>query len=146
MFLYAIAFFSFPSANIEVNLICKGMPDNMARRKVFRSADFFRNEINFYTNVVPALEEFQKRRQPKNPFTEYPICYATHCDGENDFVALQDVSFLGYKAPDRQGYITLEDCLLTMRTLGRLHGISLAMKTLEPEVFENTSKCLEVIV
>ncbi|XP_073833395.1 uncharacterized protein [Musca autumnalis] len=130
-------------SNIEVNLICKGMPDNLARRKVFRSADFFRNEINFYLKVVPAWEEFQKRRQPKNPFTEYPKCYASHCDGENDFVALEDVSFLGYGSPDRQGYITLEECLLTMRTLGRFHGISLALNALEPELFEKTGKCLE---
>ncbi|XP_013112262.2 uncharacterized protein LOC106090573 [Stomoxys calcitrans] len=130
-------------SNIEVNLICKGMPDNMARRKVFRSADFFRNEINFYNKIVPAWEEFQSRHKPKNPFNEYPICYATHCDGENDFVALQDVSFLGYGSPDRQGYISLEECLLTMRTLGRFHGITLAMKALEPELFEKTAKCLE---
>ncbi|XP_075158945.1 uncharacterized protein LOC142232117 [Haematobia irritans] len=129
--------------NLEVNLICKGMPDNMARRKVFRSADFFRNEINFYNKVVPAWEEFQKRRQPKTPFDDYPICYASYCDGEHDFIALQDVSFLGYGSPDRQGYITLDECLLTMRTLGKFHGISLAMNALEPELFEKTAKCLE---
>lgn len=129
--------------NVEVNLICKGMPDNMARRKVFRSAVFFRNEINFYLKIIPALEEFQKRQKPKNPFTEYPICYATHCDGENDFIALQDVSFLGYGSPNRQDYITLDECLLTMRTLGRFHGISLALRALDPEEFEKAAKSLE---
>ncbi|XP_065362815.1 uncharacterized protein LOC135956300 [Calliphora vicina] len=129
--------------NVEVNLIVKGMPDNMARRKLFRSADFFRNEINFYLKVIPAWEAFQKKRNPKNPFNEYPICYATHCDGENDFVALQDVNFLGYGAPNRQDYISLEECLLTMRTMGRFHGISLALQALEPNEFESVAKCLE---
>ncbi|KAM7350016.1 uncharacterized protein ACRADG_008710 [Cochliomyia hominivorax] len=129
--------------NVEVNLIVKAMPDNMGHRKVFRVAVFFRNEINFYLKVVPAWEEFQKKRNPKKPFNEYPICYASHCDGENDFIALQDVSFLGYKAPNRQDYISLEECLLTMRTLGRFHGISLAFKALEPKEFEMVTKYLE---
>ncbi|XP_036318178.1 uncharacterized protein LOC118733084 isoform X2 [Rhagoletis pomonella] len=128
---------------LEVHLICKGMPDNVARRKVFHSADFFRNEINFYTKVVPAWEAFQARRKPTNPFTEYPRCFASHCDGENDFIALENVSFRGYGAPNRQDYISLEDALLTMRTLGRFHGISLAFRALEPENFEAAAKGLE---
>ncbi|XP_037936340.1 uncharacterized protein LOC119670234 [Teleopsis dalmanni] len=130
-------------STIEVNLIVKAMPDNLARRKLFRSVVFFRNEINFYTHIVPAWEEFQAKRNPTNPFTEYPICYATHCDGENDFVALEDVSFSGYGSPNRMNYITLEECLLTMRTLGRFHGITLALKALDPQKFEETSKHLE---
>ncbi|XP_067640068.1 uncharacterized protein [Eurosta solidaginis] len=130
-------------STLEVPLICKGMPDNIARRKVFHSADFFRNEINFYTKVVPAWEAFQARRKPTNPFTEYPKCYATFCDGENDFIALENVTNRGYGAPNRQEYISLEDALLTMRTLGRFHGTSLAMRALEPENFEKAAKSLE---
>ena len=77
------------------------MPDNLARRKLFRSVDFFRNEINFYTKIVPAWEQFQSKQNPKKPFDEIPKCYAQLCDGENDFIALEDVSFLGYGAPNR---------------------------------------------
>ncbi|XP_014087647.1 uncharacterized protein [Bactrocera oleae] len=130
-------------STLEVHLICKGMPDNIARRKVFHSADFFRNEINFYTKVVPAWEAFQARRKPANSFTEYPKCFASHCDGQNDFIALENVSFRGYNAPNRQDYISLEDAILTMRTLGRFHGISLAFRALEPENFEIAAKGLE---
>ncbi|XP_011181745.1 uncharacterized protein LOC105211807 [Zeugodacus cucurbitae] len=130
-------------STVEVHLICKGMPDNVARRKVFHSAVFFRNEINFYTKVVPAWEAFQARRKPANPFTEYPKCFASYCDGENDFIALENVNFRGYNAPNRQDYISLEDAILTMRTLGRFHGISLAFRALEPEVFEAAAKGLE---
>lgn len=128
---------------VEVNVIVKSMPDNLARRKLFRSQDFFRNEINFYKYVVPAWEQFQTRRKPCKPFNEYPICYATHCDGENDFIALEDVSFSGYRSPNRQNFITLEECMLTMRTLGRFHGISLALRALEPDNFNEVGKHLE---
>lgn len=85
----------------EVNLIIKSMPDNAARRKLFRSADFFRNEIYYYTKVIPAVEKFQESKKPSKPFTEYPNCFLCHCDGENDFIALEDVSFLGFGCPNR---------------------------------------------
>uniref|UniRef100_A0A1B0FD05 CHK kinase-like domain-containing protein n=1 Tax=Glossina morsitans morsitans TaxID=37546 RepID=A0A1B0FD05_GLOMM len=128
---------------MEVHLIVKAMPQNMARRAVFRSADFFRNEINFYAHVIPAWERFQKRRSPQRAFKEYPVCYASYCDGENDFIALEDVNVFGYSSPIRQECISLEECVLTMSTLGRFHGISLAFSELEPEEFEKTCKCLE---
>lgn len=79
------------------------MPDNLSRRKLFRSTDFFQNEISFYTKIIPAWEAFQKTRKPKNPFSEYPICYAALCDGQNDYIALGDVNFEGYRAPNRYG-------------------------------------------
>uniref|UniRef100_A0A1A9ZA53 CHK domain-containing protein n=1 Tax=Glossina pallidipes TaxID=7398 RepID=A0A1A9ZA53_GLOPL len=131
------------NGTVEVHLIVKAMPQNMARRAVFRSADFFRNEINFYTHVIPAWERFQKRRSPQRAFKEYPICYVSYCDGENDFIALEDVNVFGYSSPIRQECISLEECLLTMSTLGRFHGVSLAFSELEPEEFEKTCKCLE---
>ncbi|KAH8395489.1 hypothetical protein KR215_008354, partial [Drosophila sulfurigaster] len=130
---------------LEVNVIVKGMPANLHRRRLFRSVDFFRNEIDFYTKVIPAVEVFQKSRQPlpKNPFVEYPKCLASVCDGANDFVALEDVGFRGYRAPNRMNYIALEDSLLTLRTLGRYHGVALAFHALDPENFEKAASSLQ---
>ncbi|XP_064538307.1 uncharacterized protein LOC135428315 [Drosophila montana] len=130
---------------LEVNVVIKGMPDNLHRRRLFRSTDFFRNEIHFYTKVIPAIEAFQASREPKpkKPFTEYPKCYASICDGANDFIALEDVGFRGYRSPNRQNYISLEDALLTMRTIGRYHGVALAFKALDADNFEKAAGALE---
>lgn len=35
----------------EVKLVVKSLPRNLGRRKTFRSADFFYNEITFYEEV-----------------------------------------------------------------------------------------------
>ncbi|KAH8275950.1 hypothetical protein KR018_001900 [Drosophila ironensis] len=130
---------------LQVNVIVKAMPDNLHRRRLFRSVVFFRNEIHFYTKVIPAIEAFQKSRTPapKHPFVEFPTCLASLCDGENDFIALEDVGPKGYKAPVRQDYISLEDALLTLRTLGRFHGVALAFNALDPENFEKAAAALE---
>ncbi|EDW26488.1 GL13040 [Drosophila persimilis] len=130
---------------LEVNTIVKAMPDNLHRRRLFRSVIFFRNEIHFYTKVIPAIEAFQEARQPKpnNPFVEYAKCYASLCDGINDFIVLEDVGQRGYKAPVRQDYIALPDALLTMRALGRYHGVALAFNALDPKNFEKAASALE---
>lgn len=122
----------------EVNLIVKTMPDSAGHRKLFRVAEFFRNEIYYYEKVIPALEKFQESKKPLNPFTEYPKCYLSFCDGENDFIALEDVSFLGYRSPNRQDYISLDECMMTMKAMGRLHGIGLAFAHQEPKAFKET--------
>ncbi|EDW72132.1 uncharacterized protein Dwil_GK10325 [Drosophila willistoni] len=133
------------NTTLVANVIIKAMPDNLHRRRLFRSTDFFRNEINFYQKVVPAIEAFQASRDPKpnNPFVEYPKCLAALCDGVNDFIALEDVGFRGYRAPNRQSYISLEDALLTMRSLGRYHGVALAFKALDSDNFEKAGSALE---
>ncbi|KAL5287167.1 hypothetical protein ACFFRR_008232 [Megaselia abdita] len=130
---------------LAINVIIKSIPDNVSRRKLFRSADFFRNEIHFYENVLPAFEEFQRSKNPKNPFTEYPRCLLSHCDGENDFIALENINFLGYISPDRQSCITLTDCLLIIKTLGRFHGLSVAFRDQEPDNFDKAANCLEEV-
>ncbi|KAH8303498.1 hypothetical protein KR059_012678 [Drosophila kikkawai] len=130
---------------LEVSVIVKAMPDNLHRRRLFRSVIFFRNEIHFYTKVIPAIEAFQKSRKPqaKHPFVEYPRCVASLCDGVNDFIALEDVGPRGYRAPVRQDYISLEDALLTMKTLGRFHGVALAFNALDHDNFEKAAAALE---
>lgn len=36
----------------NLKVVIKSLPDNLGRRKTFRSAEFFRNEITFYTKVL----------------------------------------------------------------------------------------------
>lgn len=129
---------------MEIPLIVKAMPSNRNWRRVFRSTVFFRNEINFYTKIIPMWLKFQQRQQPKCPFFEFPICYAAYCDGENDFIALEDLTPLGYRNFKRQGYIDLEEFQLILSVLGRFHAMSLAFKTLHPEEFRQSANEIEV--
>jgi len=39
------------SKHVQVNFVVKSIPKNVGRRKTFRSAEFFRNEILFYTQA-----------------------------------------------------------------------------------------------
>uniref|UniRef100_A0A182M746 CHK kinase-like domain-containing protein n=1 Tax=Anopheles culicifacies TaxID=139723 RepID=A0A182M746_9DIPT len=118
-----------------VNVVVKTIPKNVGRRNTFRSADFFRNEANFYNVVLKELYRFQDSRKPKNPFKEIDPCFVAYTDGVNDFIAMDDLGQYGYKTASRAKGVGLEECQRCMRVLGRFHALSLAMKEQEPDRF-----------
>uniref|UniRef100_A0A182VRI2 CHK kinase-like domain-containing protein n=1 Tax=Anopheles minimus TaxID=112268 RepID=A0A182VRI2_9DIPT len=118
-----------------VNVVVKTIPKNVGRRNTFRSADFFRNEANFYNVVLKELYRFQDSRNPKNPFKDIDRCFVAYTDGVNDFIAMDDLGQYGYKTASRAKGVGLEECQRCMRALGRFHALSLAMKEQEPDRF-----------
>lgn len=61
------------SGSTKANLVIKIMPNNIGRRKTFRSFDFFRNELNFYNKVWKKFQEFQAEKTDlQNPFVDIP--------------------------------------------------------------------------
>lgn len=64
-------------------------------------------------------------------------------DGENDYIALDDLGRYGYTTADRQNGLSLTYCNLIMELLGRFHGVSIAMKDQRPEEFKKLENSLE---
>nr|XP_040219383.2 uncharacterized protein LOC120947773 isoform X2 [Anopheles coluzzii] len=125
---------------LVVNVVVKTIPKNVGRRNTFRSADFFRNEANFYNVVLKELYRFQDARKPTNPFKDINPCYVAYTDGVNDFVAMEDLGQYGYKTASRAEGVGLEECKRCMRSLGRFHALSLAMKEQEPDRFHEIAQ------
>ncbi|XP_058447564.1 uncharacterized protein LOC131427966 [Malaya genurostris] len=128
---------------LEVKLVVKTIPKNVARRLTFRSADFFRNEINFYNIVMSEFNKFQQEKHLAKPFDETSKCLAAYTDGINDFVAMEDLNQFGYESASRQKGVGLPECILCMQTLGRFHALSLAMKDQQPDKFHFLVKNIE---
>ncbi|XP_067003280.1 uncharacterized protein [Anabrus simplex] len=126
-----------------LSLIVKGLPANIGRRKTFRSCEFFRNEVNFYNEVLPRFLTFQEKKKLQKPFVEIPRCYEAFADGENDFVIMEDVSHSGFVAPKRQEGFDYEHCCAVLQIMGRFHALSLAMKDQEPEEFKKAASSVK---
>ncbi|XP_044729401.1 uncharacterized protein LOC123292752 [Chrysoperla carnea] len=120
---------------IHVPVLIKSLPSNIGRRKTYRSTDFFRNEVVFYNQVWPTLLNFQLQKNVKDPFMDIPLCYSALADGENDFIALEDLTPQGYGAAKRQTGLDFDHCLLIIRLLARFHSLSFAYKDQHPELF-----------
>lgn len=61
--------------------------------------------------------------------------FAAFHDGENDFIAMEDLTVAGFRTFDRQLGVDANHCRLALASLGRFHGVSHAMRTLEPDAF-----------
>lgn len=132
------------SKQFDVHLVIKTTPKSIGWRKTFRSADFFRNEINFFNVVVKGFNEFQEaKRDAKYRFNDFPNCLLTFMDGTNDFVVLENLNNYGYYVASRNAAMDVNLCRLIMQTLGRFHGVSFAIRDQSPQLFEELSSVLE---
>ncbi|XP_022125350.2 uncharacterized protein LOC111000272 [Pieris rapae] len=126
----------------HLQLIVKTIPKNICRRLTFRSHDFFRNEINFYLNVLPVLLKFQSNKQMTEPYENYTNVFLALTDGTHDVICLEDVSLQNYGNPTRQEGIDYEHCQLTVQVLAKFHALSFAMRDQKPEEFAKLSNVL----
>ncbi|XP_026316173.1 uncharacterized protein LOC113227457 isoform X2 [Hyposmocoma kahamanoa] len=120
----------------SVDVMVRNIPKSIASRLTFRSNEFFRNEINFYEIVLPALLKFQASKNVTEPFTNYVKLFFSYSDGTNDVLCLEDAGMLGFVNPTRDEPIDIEHCRLTFKTLAQFHAISIAMKEQKPQEFD----------
>lgn len=72
-------------------------------------------------------------------------CLATFEDGEHDFIAMEDLGVHGFRSADRQVGMDVDHCQLALASLGKFHGLSHAMRSIEPETFEKlTSHMVDI--
>ncbi|KAG5668327.1 hypothetical protein PVAND_016271 [Polypedilum vanderplanki] len=130
--------------SLSIHLIIKTSPKSAGRRKTFRSAEFFRNEINFYEIIAKNFNEFQTiKKDAKYPFKEMSTCLVSHLDGINDFLIMENLNEFGYFPTSRQQAMDLSLCRLIMQTLGRFHGLSFIIRDQSPNLFEQLSIVLD---
>lgn len=130
------------SPEVSVKIILKCFPANIARRRTFRSETFFSNEVNFYKTVLPTLLKFQEEKNVKNPFQSYPRIFAVFGDGKEDFIAMEDLKFIGYESAKRQEGIDYAHCLKIIETFSKFHAISFAFKDQHPEEYKKLAVLL----
>lgn len=132
----------------QLHLVCKLAPLNENRRKEFWADILFGREITFYNKVMPSFVKFQdEKKLPKeDQFSAYPKCYAAINDTENEqyVIVLEDLRPRGFKLWNKAKVAPLENVRLGMREIGKLHGISMAMKEQRPNEFSEFQKLTDI--
>ncbi|XP_048007040.1 uncharacterized protein LOC125242314 isoform X1 [Leguminivora glycinivorella] len=127
----------------NVKIILKSIPRSLSRRLTFRSDEFFKNEIKFYTEVLPAMLKFQSTKNLSEPFDNCPKAFLTYIDGENDIICLEDVSIYNFGPyAVRQEGIDYKHCKQTYKTMAKFHALSFAMRDQQPEEFNRISNLI----
>ncbi|XP_058790196.1 uncharacterized protein LOC131663681 [Phymastichus coffea] len=125
----------------EVKIVVKSLPNNKGRRATYRSTDFFANEITFYVEIAAKFQEFLHLKNQSSLWL-IPKCLAYHLDGENDFIALEDVSPQGFGPVARESCLTFEQCRYILEAMARFHGVSFAYKDQNKEDYQNRASKL----
>ncbi|XP_003706592.3 uncharacterized protein LOC100875535 [Megachile rotundata] len=127
---------------VQLRIVVKSLPNNIGRRKTYRSTDFFRNEIIFYTQVLPKLNDFVKDVS-LSQISYMPRHFASVMDGENDFIAMEDVTVLGYKPIERQNSLNEDQCKMILKTFAKLHATCFAYKDQRKEEYTKVIENLD---
>lgn len=136
--------------NDELNLICKLLPTNTARRELFNSENVFAREVTMYNTVLPLFVRFQEEKglTTENGFFDFPKCHFAVSDTKTDrhVIIMDDLRTQGFLLWDKLQPIEYENVRLLMTALGRLHALSFAIRDQRPEVFATFFDMSDVIL
>ncbi|RZC33766.1 uncharacterized protein BDFB_003782 [Asbolus verrucosus] len=128
---------------VFIPIIVKYLPKNVARRKTYRSTVFFENESIFYEKVWTAFKNFYKSKEIQDKFDNIPLVLSIWIDGSDDYVAMLDVSYQGYKNVDRESGLDYDHTVAILKLLAGFHSLSLAFKDQQPDLFEKAASSLK---
>lgn len=132
----------------KLNLVCKVAPQNENHRREFLSDITFKREALFYNTLMPIFAKFQNEKHVPNDkhFRAYPKCYGTiaHDDSEEYAIMLEDLRPPGFKMWDKAKVPPIELIRLTLRELGKFHGLSMALKAQRPEEFNQFRQITDI--
>lgn len=122
----------------QVDLLCKLLPHG-ANYQGFDIHKIFQREAYVYNTILPLLASFQDEKElpASECFASYPKCYAAIADKEkNQFVIImQDLRPKNFVIWPKQIIAPADHYYKIMEQLGRLHGISFALKDQRPDVY-----------
>ncbi|XP_046401100.1 uncharacterized protein LOC124167259 [Ischnura elegans] len=128
----------------DTRFVLKTSHADPTARGHLQSAEVFDKEIRFYSRILPAFRDLQRRRcgedQPDLlPFI--PECFAAEVGvgGEGDYILMRDMKALGFEMGDRTQGMSREMAFLSFKAIARLHAFSFAMKELDPQAFRELS-------
>ena len=125
----------------KVDLVCKVMPKSEIRNNQFNSHRFFMHEVFTYKHILSVLSEFQQNLglTEVDGFFAYPTYYVAtyNPDSDDTVVIMKDLCVDGYVMLDKSKPISEENVNLVMTQLGRLHGVSYALRDQKPELWES---------
>lgn len=132
----------------RLDLVCKEAPQNENFRKEFIADISFKREALFYKKIMPRFNKFQDEKNvpESKQFRSFPKCYATIADDDSQQYAifLEDLRPQGFKMWNKAEPSPIENMCLTLRELGKFHGLSVAMKDQYPTEFADYKQITDI--
>nr|CAD7269019.1 unnamed protein product [Timema shepardi] len=116
--------------SVEKSLIVKDLPKGEGIQKFLKEDGVFKREICMYQKVLPTLYRIAEGR------LEAPSLSAKCYPLDNDeLLVMEDLRPSGFNLADRRQGLDYDHCLVAVKALARLHGMSVAAHEQDPDVF-----------
>ncbi|KAL1498378.1 hypothetical protein ABEB36_009185 [Hypothenemus hampei] len=108
--------------------------------------EIYRNEINFFSNIFPELNKFQRNKKVQSLFANIPNYLGGHLSNNKQFLVMENVSAAGYKLYETQDCFPSDFLKTIFKVYARFHALSFAYKHEYPDGFYNLTKDLVDVV
>nr|XP_022909656.1 uncharacterized protein LOC111420841 [Onthophagus taurus] len=130
--------------NDSLNLFIKYLLDVVKEDWIDTLQSVYNAEHQFYGEIYPVLDKFQKSKHIKNPFDNVPKYFKVNLNNDDiKPIVLENLRSLGYTLRDRKKIIDDAHLRLPIEAFARYHAISYAMKDQEPENFKKLTAGVE---
>lgn len=136
--------------NDSLSLMCKLLPASIERQEQFQMKALFEREAYFYGHLRPLLDKFQTDHglTAASGFFAYPQCYVAVADAAaaEYVIIMRDLRPSGYQLWEKSTPQPFATVQLLFEQLGRLAGVSLAMREQRPDLFADIERLNDLYV
>lgn len=119
----------------KLEVVVKIAPSNDDFRKFFPLENIFHIEIHVYDIIFESFQHFQNENNVKEPFDNYAKLFGKCDEKYSECLVLENLIKNGYRHWNRKLPMNAEHIKLVMKTYGKFHATSFAMKKKNPEKF-----------
>ncbi|KAG5869586.1 hypothetical protein JTB14_008179 [Gonioctena quinquepunctata] len=131
-----------------LHAVAKILPEVKELRELFQVDETVVLEMNFYQEVVPTLQHFQRSLGVTDVINCFCECIAVrktlqeNCDiiDDDSVILLENLVAAGFRNVERLEGFDLDTAKLILKDLAQFHGVPLALKMKEPKVFADKIK------
>ncbi|XP_060529522.1 uncharacterized protein LOC132703962 [Cylas formicarius] len=130
------------------HLVAKCVPPNKTVQESFNTKETFRNEIAWYSTIIPTLQDFQREKGISNVMDFFAKYYGGRVsldpdseDFDEDGVLLvENLVAAGFQCEDRLRGFDLPTSKAIIKSIATLHSTAIALKLQKPHIFETNIK------
>lgn len=127
-----------------LDTVAKLPPPTDFLQSLFNTPVTFKKEIDLYVKIMPSLKEFQVRRGMSTVFDSVPkylgsrMVFDTNKKrvDQTSILLLENIKTAGFRMANRLINLDLLTTEIILKNLAQFHAIPIALKLLEPHVFQ----------
>ena len=127
-------------AKVNLKWIVKSAPKIEALRDLIKVDLLYAREMYVYEEIFELFKQFQENKALQRPYHDYPKFVGSYADPPNESIVMENMKTIGYVMRDRRQPLDLNHVMLVMKSYGKLHSLSYAIKDQNYNEFQRIVK------